>query len=213
MATVTATTLNGAITKDDTSIRVAAVTGFGTGYYIRLDNEWLLQTGAADATALTVPVKRGQNGTAAVAHVTSTPVVVTDDANDATSPQTVTQLAEPIPVSNQLSYPRFTYVASGALTAQRGIHELLGTSVLTMTLAVPSKMRDTDEMIIVSNGKAAHTVTLATAIGDAGSGYTVLTFPAGGKIACRLMAMGGIWVWSGGSPISGTATNITVAIS
>jgi hypothetical protein len=212
MATVTATLLNGAITKNDTSVRLDAVTGFSKGRYFRIDNEWLICTSDADATALTVPCKRGELGTAAVAHVDNSPVVVTDDPNDSTAPQTVDQLAEPIPTSNQLSYPRYSYAASGALTPTRGIHMLIGTGALAMTLAVPSKLRDTDEMVIIGNGKAAHTVTLATAVGDAGAGYTVLTFPAGGQVGFRVMAMNGIWVLLS-PPISGTATNITVAIA
>lgn len=208
---VTATTLNGAITANDTSIRVASVTGFGIGYYIRIDNEWFIQTAAADATALTVPVKHGQNGTAAVAHVNGSNVIACSSPDDVQA--TVTQLDEAIPSSNQLSYPRYAYSAAGALTPSRGIHQIIGTNALAMTLAVPSKAADTDELIVIGNGKAAHTVTLATAAGNAGAGYTVFTFPTGGQVAIRFMAMNGIWVWSGGSPISGTATAITVAIS
>lgn len=207
---VTSTTLNGAITVNDVSIRVASVTGFGVGYYIRMDNEWLLQTAAADATALTVPVKRGQLGTAATAHVTGINVVVTSDANaDVTQ---TPQIAEPIPTVNQVTLPRYSYAAAGAISPTRGLHVIIGTSALAMTLAVPSKAASGDVIYVVSNGKAAHTLTLATAIGDAGAGYTTLTFPAGGQVAAGFVAVNGIWVLLG-SPLSGTATNVTLAIS
>lgn len=207
---VTATLLNGAITKNDTSVRLDAVTGFNKGRYFRIDNEWFIATTDGDTTALTVPCKRGQLGTAAVSHVDNSPVVVVSDPYaDVTE---TAQIAEPIPTVNQISLPRYSYSAAGAITPTRGLHMLLGTSVLAMTLAVPSDANDGDVLYVVGNGKAAHTLTLATAIGDAGVGYTVLTFPAGGQVAACFIAAGGIWVLLG-SPISGTATNITLAIS
>lgn len=58
MATLTTTTLNGAISADQTLIKVTSGTSFGKGKYLRIDDEFLLQTADADAAATTlIPVQ------------------------------------------------------------------------------------------------------------------------------------------------------------
>jgi len=124
-----------------------------------------------------------------------------------------TGIAEPTMFPSQTSLPRYSYGAAGAITPNGGIHFLNGTSALAMTLAVPTTLQDGEELIIIGNGKAAHTVTFATAMGDGGANLDVATFAAGGQLCMRLFAANGIWVWGGGAVLAGTQTNNTVTFA
>lgn len=210
---LTTTTLNGAISADTTLIRVTSGTGFGKGKYLRVDDEEMLQTADADASQTTlIPVMRGVNGTAALAHVTSANVTV-GTGDEFTGSATATAASYPLAGRQRRLN---SYSASGAISLPSpGTDEvaiLNGTDALTMTLAVPTKDMDGDVLTVVSNGKAAHTVTVATALGDAGAGYTVATFPSGGRTSVQYMAINAIWVSLPG-PWAGTVTNIDVSIS
>lgn len=213
MATPTTTTLNGAVTADQTLIKVTSGTGFGRGKYIQCDGEWMYQTADADSAATTlIPVMRGQNGTVAAAHPTSANITV-GAGDDFTGSAVDTALRYPLAGRQRT---KKSYSASGAIALPSpGTDEvaiLNGTVALTMTLAVPTKDQDGDVLTVVSNGKAAHTVTLGTAIGNAGAGYTVATFPTGGQTALQLMACNAIWV-SLPAPWAGTVTAIDLSIS
>jgi len=204
---LTYTTLSAAKAANDSTIKVAATTGFARGKTIKIGREFFSQT--AEASGSFIPVFSGQSGSVQSAHASGS-VVAVGDGSDFT--QAVSQLAEPIPNNNQWNLPLFDYAASGAVAVTGGLHQLLGTAALTMTLAVPTKEQDGQLHVTYSNGKAAHTLTLATAAGDAGSGYTVFTFPAGGQTSVAFIAANGIWVPFPG-PLAGTVTNIDVSIS
>ncbi len=206
---LTRTTLAAACGLNDTTIRVASATGFAVGNYIRIDNEVLQQTAAADGTI--IAVRRGLNGSAQVAHAV-TSGVNTGLGTDFPAAGVVAT-AELQMFAARQGELRYSYGASGALTPSGGLHVLNGTSVLVMTLAVPSTLIDGDEMIIIGTGGAAHTVTFATAMGNGGSNLDLATFAAGGQQVMRLIAMNGIWCWAGGSVLAGTLTNITVTMS
>lgn len=210
---LTTTTLNGAIGANDTLIRVTSGTGFAKGEYLVVDDEWMLQTAdAASAATDLIPVMRGVNGTAAKAHVTSANVTV-GTGDEFTGSADATAVTYPLAGRQRRLV---SYSASGAISLPSPgtdvVAVLNGTDALTMTLAVPTKDMDGDVLIVVSNGKAAHTVTVATALGDAGAGYTVATFPAGGRTCVQYMAINAIWVSLPG-PWAGTVTNIDVSIS
>lgn len=201
------TTLGAAVTANDITIRVASATGFVKGNYIRIDNEDMVQNG--DADGLVIPVRRGQLGTRGnVTHANGVNVNVKLPTD---VPEATAQLAEPIPHSNQWRLPKYSYDTAGAISPVGGLHEIVGTAK-AMTLAVPSKDIDGDLLVIVGSTKAAHTVTVATGVGAGGSGYTVLTFPAGGNVAVALIAFNGVWVQLS-SPISGTLTNVAIPIT
>lgn len=210
---LTTTTLNGAISADQTLIKVTSGTGFGKGKYLRVDDEFLQQTADADASSTTlIPVRRGVNGTVAKAHPTGANCLVGNGDEFTGSADTT---ATGYPLSGR-QRRLVSYSASGAIALGSPGTDLVavlnGTSGLTMTQVVPTKDMDTDVLTVISNGKAAHTLTFATAIGDAGSGYTVLTFPAGGQVAAQFMACNGIWV-ALPSTYAGTVTNIDLSIS
>jgi hypothetical protein len=169
----------------------------------------MVQTEAA--TGLVVPVRRGLNGSAQVAHAI-TSGVNTGLGTDFPAAGVV-GTAEPQMYASRQGELRYAYGASGALTPSGGLHMLNGVAALAMTLAVPSTLIDGDEMIIVGNGKAAHTVTFATAMGDGGANLDVATFAAGGQLCMRLIAANGIWVWAGGAVLAGTQTNNTITFA
>src|SRR5262245_4540736 len=63
---LTGTTLAAAVGVNDTQIKVTSATGFAVGNVIRVDNEVMVQTAAASGTF--IPVRRGLDGSAQLAH-------------------------------------------------------------------------------------------------------------------------------------------------
>jgi hypothetical protein len=110
------------------------------------------------------------------------------------------------PIPN-VFWQRQSYSAAGAITlptpGTNMVAVLNGTSVLAMTLANPSTAQDGDLLLIVANGKAAHTVTYTAGLGNGGAAFDVGTFSATLAMASLLVACGGFWVSVG--PTSATA--------
>lgn len=213
---LTTTTLASACGINDTVIVVAASTGFTAGYQIIVDQEvmQIVNSYTIAGNGVNVPVLRAQNGTVTQAHAASANVTMgaqSDTDWGSYAPQSDTAF----PIAGRAT-TLTSYSATGAISlpnvGNNAIAVLNGTGALAMTLAVPTKDQDGSILTVIGNGKAAHTVTFATAIGNSGAGYTVLTFPAGGQVGFQVMACNGIWVILS-SPISGTSTNITLAIS
>jgi hypothetical protein len=207
---LTRTTLSVAVGASQTSIRVASATGFAKGYSIRIGDEDLIQT--ADAVGTVIPVRRGVNGTNGKAHPASAGVVVGMQTDWSDPSQ---QTAVPYPIAGR-ARTIASYSAAGAIALPNAgsdaVAILNGTSVLAMTLADPGVDNDGDVLIILGNGKAAHTVTYTAGLGDAGSGYTVATFATGGQGCLSLIAASASWVPLS-SPLAGTLTAIDISIA
>lgn len=208
----TTTTLAGALAIDQNTISVTSATGFSAGMLAKIDDE-IVEIASDYVSGTSIGVLRGREGTATVAHPTGANIVVglgSDFVNGA--PQTTS--AAPIAARAR---PVKSYTASGALDLPTPGNDLVcilnGTSVRAMTLAVPTKDMDGCELIIIGNGKAAHTVTHATAMGNAGAGYTVNTFAAGGQVGVRFIAANGIWVAPGAPAFAGTNTALLATTS
>ena len=207
------TTLSSAVTVTDTSIAVASATSVAAGRFIRIDGEVMLVTKGYVTASTTVPVLRGQDGSVVAAHPT-TAVVVHGDAADWPVPKTGTNVAVSYP--SQPSRTLQSYTAAGAITLVAGdsLHVLNGASALAMTLAQPTAEMDGSLMWIVSNGKYAHTVTVAgVGYNAAASGYTVLTFTTNLRGAVQLMAVNKVWCMGCAANMSGTVTALQVALS
>ena len=204
------TTLSSAAAAGDTTIRVASATGFGTGYLIRIDGEDLIQTAAAVGTV--IPVRRGVNGTVSAAHVATAGVVV-GVATDWEAP--AAQLGVPFPIAGRARTVT-SYSSAGAIAMPTAgadaVAILNGTVALAMTITDPGPDNDGDILLILGNGKAAHTVTYTAGLGDAGSGYTVGTFATGGQGCLSLIAANESWVPLS-SPLAGTLTAIDISIA
>lgn len=207
------TTLTSACLATDTSIVVAAATGFAAGAQVLLDGERMHVSTAYVAGALTAPVIRGEGGTIVSAHPVTASVVVGSAADWTANPAAQTVVQYPI---GGRARTETSYSASGAIALPTpgadALAILNGTSVLVMTLAVPTKDMDGSVLTIIGNGKAAHTVTVAGAgFGAASTGYTVVTFNSGGTEGFVTMAMNELWVLL--SPMTGTLTAVVPALA
>jgi len=197
------TTLSSAVTVNDTSIVVASATGLGVGNIIVVDQE-VMQVTKGWSSGTTVPVLRGRDGTATAAHKSGAMVTImlASDLPTPLSPQTFVQY------QTQKPNVRTSYSASGAITLPNPGSDatavLNGTAALAMTVAAPTADMNGCRLTIVGNGKAAHTVTVATGLGAVGATADVLTFAAGQQMAIDLVAAG--IAWQTPSVVAGAAT-------
>jgi hypothetical protein len=205
-----ATTLSAAVGANDTSILVASLTGVSVGMLARVDNE-MMKVLAPLPSAATSPVfvARGQEGSAQVAHATSARVIF-----GLTQSNTGTDWTAQAPgVFSPAMFPAYrprtvtSYSAAGAIALPAigtdAVAIINGTGALAMTLANPSTAQDGDILIVVANGKAAHTLTYTAGLGNGGSSFDVGTYSATLAMSSVLIACGGFWVLVG--PSSATA--------
>jgi hypothetical protein len=204
------TTASSAIAVSDNSIVVASATDVAAGRLIRVDDEFM-KVAQNYSSGTTIPVLRGQNGTATAAHVSSANVTH-GLASDFSNPPAGAFVTVP----PQRSRRTVSYGASGAIALPAAGEDLdvilIGTSALAMTLAVPTKDLDGCTLYINGNGKSASTVTFASGIGNAGSAYDVVTFQNAGDVAIVVKAANGFWNLQG-SPMTGTTTALSTAIA
>lgn len=209
---VTTTTLSSAVTVNDTSIVVASATDVGPGDYVLIDQE-TLQVIKSYVSGTTVGVLRGQNGTSTAAHASGANVTHGSGSDFAEAGQQhVVTYAAAGRVRDLKSYS-----AAGAITLPSAGRDMVavinGTTAIAMTLAQPTKELDGSVLTIVGNGKSTSTVTLpTTGVGNAGSGYDVITLQAAGQVGTQFMAMNGFWVLVPG-PLTGTTTALSGAIA
>lgn len=207
---LTATTLSTAVTTSDNSIVVASATGFAAGSVVLIDQE-SFQVAQSYVSGTTIPVLRGRDGSATVAHKVTAPVIV-ELASDLAGPSATTAVQFP-PVRARRT---INYAATGAITLPAPGEDMVaildGTSTIAMTLANPTKDMDGCILTIVGNGKSASTVTYTAGFGNAGSSYDVVTFQNAGQVSISAIAANGIWVLMC-APITGTSTSVSVAIA
>lgn len=215
----TATTLSGAVGVNDTSVLLASITSLVAGNYIKIDNEVMKVVSVPAAATTPVPVIRGQEGTAQVAHATTVQVVFGAGPSNLGAgdfPQAAAGAASivtaPVGSRNRVIT---NYAATGAITlpppGSDAMAILDGTTILAMTLANPLLANDGDVLTIVGNGKAAHTVTYTAGLGNVGASADVGTFSATQAQALILVAANGFWVGPG--IVSGAATIVGVGFA
>ena len=204
------TTASGAITAQATFITVASATSVAAGRLLKVDDEFM-KVSQGYSTGTQVPVTRGENGTAQRAHPTGVNVVH-GDAADFTTP--------PFQTSPGLSYQYARRVisisATGTLTLPKAgedtIVVLNGTTVIALTIPVPTKDLDGCLLFIVGNGVAAHTLTFTGGLSGAGTAYDVITNNATAPAAYFFVACNGLWYAPVGPAMTGTTANITGGI-
>jgi len=210
---LTTTTLSAACTAADVQITVASATSFAAGSYVKVDEEFM-QIGASYSTGTIIPVRRGLNGSVAVAHVSGANAVM----------GTPSQFSDPsatVITSYPLSGRRrkvTSYSASGAITLPTSGEDVVailnGTSVLAMTVAAPTKDLDGSILYVAANGVAAHTVTFTGGLSGAGTSYDVITINASAPVVLAVaMAVNGLWNSLVSVPLAGTVTNITATVA
>lgn len=196
------TTLGAAVAVNDNSIVVASATSVAAGRLLRVDGEWM-QVTQSYVSGTTVPVLRGRDGSAVLAHVSGANVTHGLASDFGTPPAGVN-----VSVTNpaQPALPIYSYGVAGAISPVGGIHVINGTNALAMTIVSPTKDQDGTLLIVIANGKAAHTLTYTTTgFGNGGASFDVATFSASLQVGCILMAMNGIWCVIGNGILGATA--------
>jgi hypothetical protein len=210
---LTRTTLSSAVAVDSTSIVVASATGFAADRIVRVDQEWMVvQKNYSSGT--TIPVRRGQMGSKNVAHVASAGVVVGTAADDYDAPgfvsaNNVTAGRPRVITSITADNSTVTHAAAGS----DHVVILNGTSVINLTVPIPTTDMDGDRLLIVGSGTAAHVVTFTGGIGGEGSSYDVVTFNASGPVAIEVVACNAVWLAITQPAWTGTVTNVVAALA
>ena len=210
MALVT-TTLSSAVAVDDTSVVVASATSFDAGRLVLVDQE-VMQVAQNYTSGTTVDVLRGMNGTATKAHVV-TSNVSHGDATDFSTPAAQEIIGYQASRATVIS----SITATGTLTLPKAGTDarviLNGTSVIALTVPVPTKDMDGVLLTIVGNGVAAHTLTFTGGLSGAGTSYDVITTNSAAPIAFTAIACNGLWNSFVATPMAGTVTNITGTVA
>jgi len=208
----TTTTLNGAVGIADNFITVTSAAGFSPSMYLLVDQE-IMQVANSYVSGTAIPVLRGKDGTATAAHVTTANVTV-GLASDFASPGP--QAIVTYPVAGK-ARTVISITATSTLTLPAaGIDALVilnGTSVITLTVPVPTKDMDGNILYIASNGAAAHVITFTSTLNNAGTGYTSFTNNASGTMLLEVMAVNGFWTTPCSPGWTGTVTKVTGGIA
>lgn len=202
------TTLSSAVAAGDSTINVASATSVAAGRLVIVDGE-VMVVSKAYSSGTAVPVLRGRQGTRSIAHASGANVTH-GDASDFAAPAEGQSVNYPAPGRTRTVR---SYSAAGAIElpspGEDRVAVINGTGALAMTLANPTKDMDGSFLIIVANGKAAHTVTYTAGLGNGGASFDVGTFSASLQGGCVLCAVNGFWVLIGNG--IATATGATGA--
>lgn len=209
MARVTST-LSAAVAVNDTEVLVASAASISAGRFLIVNDEWMRVTRGYVAASTTVPVIRGQQGSAQRPHPVTSNVTHGDPTDFGDAPAQVSLLT-PAQRPTRIR----SYSASGAIEHplagedQRVI--LSGSAAMEMTLAVPDEALDGCLLWIAANTAGDTSfITIAGGLGGGGDDYVLATYPASGQGGIILMAVNGVWVPF--VPI-GESANIGVTIS
>lgn len=210
---LTTTTLSGAITASAQSLVVASATGIVANDYLQIDQE-ILRVGKSYVSGTTIPIQgRGLSGTSAAAHVTGANITHGEASDFA---QAAPQAAVAYPLAGR-ARQLVSYSASGAITLPTPGADMVailnGTSVLTMSIAAPTKDMDGCLLYVAGNGAAAHVVTYTGGLSGAGSSYDVLTVNAGAPVMFVTMAVNGLWITPTAPAFTGTVTNLVAGLA
>jgi len=205
------TTLSVAVALTDTSITVASATSVAAGRLVLVDQE-MMKVMQSYVSGTSVPVQRGIDGSATVAHKITANVThgaAADFANPSAQEVVTYQASRAVVVQSITATSTLTLPAAG--TDLRVI--LNGTSAITLTVPVPTKDMDGTTLMIIGNGAAAHVLTFTGGLSGAGASYDVVTVNATAPIAMQCVACNGLWNAFAAIPIAGTVTNITGTVA
>lgn len=206
------TTLAAAVAQNDTQITVASATSVAAGRLLQVDGEYMQVTKGYVTSSTTVPVVRGRDGSAQVAHVTAARVVH-GDAADWGKPGagTASQFA---PAGRPRRIRSYNTTASMDLPQPgEDLIVRMDSTAFTLTVPVPTLDLDGCRVTFVNASGAAHVLVFTGGLGGASTGYTTVTANATGGVAFEVIAMNETWRGIVAIPASGTVTNITSAVS
>lgn len=205
------TTLSSACTQLDTNIVVASATSVAAGRVVLVDQE-LMQVAQSYVSGTTVPVLRGRDGSAQVAHKATANVthgLASDFANPGAQAEATYLTQRPTLIQS--------YSATGTMTlppAGCDLRVILnGTSVITLTVPVPTKDMDGCLLTITQNGAAAHATTFTGGLSGAGTSYDVVTTNATAPTSLQAIACNGLWNAICAPAMGGTVTNIIGSVA
>ena len=205
------TTLSSAVAVAATSVVVASATSFAAGRLVLVDQE-VMQVAQNYTSGTTVDVLRGVNGSAPVTHVVTSNVTHGDatDFSTAASQEIIGYQASRATVISSIT-------ATGTLPLPKAGTDarviLNGTSVIALTIPVPTKDMDGTVLTIVGTGAAGHTLTFTGGLSGAGTSYDVVTTNSTAPIALTAIACNGLWNSFVATPMAGTVTNITGTVA
>lgn len=212
---LTRTTLSAALGIDDIYMTVASATGMAAGRLVRIDQEFIQIGQSYSSGTLVGPLLRGRNGSAGAAHAISAGVVVGTQADDFDAPGAGVDVNSPI--GGRARYIRSITADNSSVTLQPAGSDqtviLNGTSVINLTVPIPTTDMDGDELAIMGNGTAAHVITFTGGLGGEGTSYDVLTFNASGPVATKVVACNAVWLAFTQPAWTGTVTNLVAAIA
>ena len=186
---LTNTTLATAVALNDTTIKVTSATGFASKQLIRVDNEWMAQSG--DASGTVIPVRRGLDGSAQVAHGILGDVV-TGLAGDWPALPPGSAVAVSLDAGrNSLGVD--TTFATADYPAGDLTYVITKAGVCAITLGAPSKAQNGLRLTFRSATANAHTITYTAGfLGDT-TASDVATFAAKVGAAVTVEANAGTW--------------------
>lgn len=206
------TTLSAAVAQTDTIINVTSATSVAAGRLVLIDQE-LMQVVQSYSSGTAVGVLRGRDGTAQLAHKITANVthgLASDFALPAPQVSVTYPIADRGVVNSSITA---TSTLTLPLAGQDARVILNGTSVITLTIPVPTKDMDFNKLTIIANGAAAHVLSFTGGLSGAGTNYVKFTMNGTGPSAFEVYACNGLWVAPAQTPAAGTVTNITGTIS
>lgn len=195
---ITSTTTSAAFSATDQFVTLTSATGLTNAMWIKVDGEYMgvrRDYGTAPYTSTQVPVvRRGDLGTAVVAHNTLAPAsfgLYTELA--AYSPTQLTPTNEPALATDIVTVSTNSTLAA---PTRDTLYVLDKASALSATtLGAPGKDQDGLAITLTSTTNAAHVITATSLINDGATGapHTTLTFAAFKGAGIRLRALQGLW--------------------
>lgn len=168
------TTISGAVTAGQTTIKLASGTGVAVNSFVRVDDEIMLIQDIADSPFL--KVFRGYAGTTPAAH-----------ANGA-----IANIGLPSDFPTRPVPRQYTYTEPGAITVAPGTHILAGDGADAMTLANPTGADEGMELQIFA--ATAQAFTIAGAFNAGGGSADLETLGGAVGDGVRLRAYSGEWI-------------------
>lgn len=211
---LTRTTLSSAYVVGDNQIVVASATGFAADKVVRIDQEWFVVQ-KNYLTGTTIPVRGGQLGTKCAAHPATAGVVTGSVTDDFDPPGLGAKVNSAVAGRARYIESITTSPTTVTHTSAGSDHTIIlnGTSVIALTIPIPTSDMDGDELTIISNGAAAHTLTFTGGLSGAGGNYDVITINATAPAAFNFVAANILWMVKCGPAMGGTVTNIIGSVA
>lgn len=184
------TTLAAAAGVNDTTVSVTSATGFAVGQLIRVDNEWMAASATPAGTV--VPVRRGLEGSAQIAHGILANVTTGLAGDWPASPAGAAVPVAPTPGRISIGATPTTLTTASLPTGDTTYVITLG-SACAITLEAPSKAQDGLKLTFRSASAFAHTVTYAAGFLGGTTASDIATFAASVGASFTIEANGGTW--------------------